>query len=112
MQFELQNKSCLDLFAGTGGLGLEALSRGAEHVTFVEKEKVLYKNILKNVALILVIEKKIQVICSDAFKWLQTNKRKFDLIFLDPPFDQLNYKSLLKTIYERRSNKEGGKSLS
>ena len=41
--------SCLDLFAGTGGLGLEALSRGAQHVTFVEKDKSLYKNILKNV---------------------------------------------------------------
>ena len=48
LQFELENKSCLDLFAGTGGLGLEALSRGAKHVTFVEKEKNLYKNIIKN----------------------------------------------------------------
>jgi|TARA_Y100000389_G_C17189430_1_gene378052 16S rRNA (guanine966-N2)-methyltransferase len=108
LQFELQNKSCLDLFAGTGGLGLEALSRGAEHVTFVEKEKILYKNILKNVTH-LGYEKKIQVICSDAFKWLQINKRKFDLIFLDPPYDQLNYKSLLKTIYESGLIREGGK---
>ena len=39
LQFELENKSCLDLFAGTGSLGLEALSRGAQHVTFVEREK-------------------------------------------------------------------------
>ena len=66
LQFELENKSCLDLFAGTGGLGLEALSRGAEHVTFVEKEKNLYKNILKNINH-LGDENKIQAVCSDSF---------------------------------------------
>ena len=47
LQFEIENKSCLDLFAGTGGLGFEALSRGAQYVTFVERDKSLYKNILK-----------------------------------------------------------------
>jgi N6-adenine-specific methylase len=49
LQFEIENKSCLDLFAGTGGLGLEALSRGANHVTFVEKDKFLHLNIKKNI---------------------------------------------------------------
>ena len=75
LQFELENKSCLDLFAGTGGLGLEALSRGAQHVTFVEREKSLYKNIIKNIPH-LSYENKIQAACSDAFKWLKTNKKK------------------------------------
>ena len=51
LQFEIQNKVCLDLFAGTGSLGFEALSRGAAHVTFVEKDKGLFKNILKNIPL-------------------------------------------------------------
>ena len=51
LQFEIENKSCLDLFAGTGALGLEALSRGANHVTFVEKDKVLHLNIIKNINL-------------------------------------------------------------
>ena len=108
LQFELENKSCLDLFAGTGGLGLEALSRGAEHVTFVEKEKNLYKNILKNINH-LGDENKIQAVCSDSFKWLKTNKRKFDFIFLDPPFDQIDYKILIKRIYESNVLNEGGK---
>ena len=54
LQFELENKSCLDLFAGTGSLGLEALSRGAQHVTFVEREKSLYKNINKNIAIFIM----------------------------------------------------------
>ncbi len=108
LQFELKNKSCLDLFAGTGGLGLEALSRGAEHVTFVEKEKNLYKNILKNINH-LGDENKIQAVCSDSFKWLKTNKRKFDFIFLDPPFDQIDYKILIKRIYQSNVLNEGGK---
>ena len=108
LQFELENKSCLDLFAGTGSLGLEALSRGAEHVTFVEKEKNLYKNILKNINH-LGDENKIQAVCSDSFKWLKTNKRKFDFIFLDPPFDQIDYKILIKRIYESNVLNKGGK---
>ena len=108
IQFELENKSCLDLFAGTGGLGLEALSRGAQHVTFVEREKSLYKNIIKNISH-LSYENKIQAACSDAFKWLKTNKQKFDIIFLDPPFDQIDYKILIRTIYQSNVLNEGGK---
>jgi 16S rRNA (guanine966-N2)-methyltransferase len=108
LQFELENKSCLDLFAGTGGLGLEALSRGAQHVTFVEREKSLYKNIIKNITH-LSYENKIQAACSDAFKWLKTNKKKFDIIFLDPPFDQIDYKILIRTIYQSNILNESGK---
>ena len=108
LQFELGDKSCLDLFAGTGSLGLEALSRGAGHVTFVEKAKSLYKNILKNIDR-LGYENNTQAVCSDSFKWLKTNKQKFDLIFLDPPFDQIDYKILIKTIYQSNVLKDGGK---
>ena len=99
LQFELENKSCLDLFAGTGSLGLEALSRGAKHVTFVEKEKNLYKNIIKNITH-LDYHNKVQAECIDSFKWLKTNKQKFDFIFLDPPFDQIDYKILISTIFQ------------
>jgi 16S rRNA (guanine966-N2)-methyltransferase len=108
LQFELENKSCLDLFAGTGSLGLEALSRGAQHVTFLEREKNLYKNIIKNISH-LGYENKIQAVCGDAFKWLKTNKQKFDIIFLDPPFDQVNYKFLIRTIFQSNVLNEGGK---
>ena len=108
LQFEIENKSCLDLFAGTGALGLEALSRGAKHVTFVEREKNLSMNILKNIRH-LDYENKIEVICNDAFKWLQANKRGFDYIFLDPPFDQVKYKDLLRRIFDSNAINEGGK---
>ena len=107
LQFELENKSCLDLFAGTGSLGLEALSRGAQHVTFVEKEKNLYKNIIKNISN-LGYENQIRAVCSDCFKWLKTNKQKFDLIFLDPPFDLIDYKMLIRAIFQNNVlNKDG-----
>ena len=97
LQFEIENKSCLDLFAGTGSLGFEALSRGAQYVTFVERDKSLYKNILKNIEHLGYAEK-IEAACSDYHKWLKTNKRKFDLIFLDPPFDQIKYENLLRAV--------------
>ena len=97
LQFEMQDKACLDLFSGTGSLGFEALSRGAAHVTFVEKDKGLFKNILKNIRK-LEYETKTEIACSAAIKWMQNNKRKFDIIFLDPPFDQVNYESLLSNI--------------
>tara|TARA_B100000035_G_scaffold192910_1_gene164630 strand:+ start:130 stop:678 length:549 start_codon:yes stop_codon:yes gene_type:complete len=108
LQFELENKSCLDLFAGTGSLGLEALSRGAQHVTFVEKEKNLYKNIIKNISN-LGYENQIQAVCSDSFKWLKTNKQKFDLIFLDPPFDLIDYKMLIRAIFQNNVLNQDGK---
>ena len=108
LQFELENKSCLDLFAGTGSLGLEALSRGAQHVTFVEKEKNLYKNIIKNISN-LGYENQIQAVCSDCFKWLKTNKQKFDLIFLDPPFDLIDYKMLIRAIFQNNVLNQDGK---
>ena len=87
---------------------MEALSRGAQHVTFVEKEKSLYKNIVKNISH-LGYDNKIQAACSDAFKWLKTNKQKFDIIFLDPPFDQIDYKILIRTIFQSNVLNEGGK---
>ena len=108
LQFELENKSCLDLFAGTGSLGLEALSRGAQHVTFVEKEKNLYKNIIKNISN-LGYENQIQAVCSDSFKWLKTNKQKFDLIFLDPPFDLIDYRMLIRAIFQNNVLNQDGK---
>ena len=108
LQFEIENKSCLDLFAGTGSLGLEALSRGAKHLTFIEKEKSLYKNILENINH-LGYEDKAQAVCGDSMKWLKTNKKKFDFIFLDPPFDKIDYKILLKKIYQSNMINDNGK---
>ncbi len=73
LQFELENKSCLDLFSGTGSLGLEALSRGAKHVTFVEKEKSLYKNILKILIVLVteIVRKPLAVMLLNGYKQIK-----------------------------------------
>ena len=108
INFDFSNTYILDLFAGSGSFGLECLSRGSGHVTFVEKEKSLYRNILKNISH-LGYENSIQASCSDAFKWMQTNHKKFDFIFLDPPFDLVDYKNLIRTIYQNNMINKGGK---
>ena len=74
----------------------------------MEKEKSLYKSIKENINH-LGYEDKIQAACSDAVKWLKTNKQKFDIIFLDPPFDQIDYKILIRTIYHSNVLNESGK---
>ena len=76
---------CLDLFAGTGALGLEALSRGAAETVFVEKSAVAVKTLRNNIATLNATA--AMVYNTDAFKYLSgTRPDKFDIVFLDPPF--------------------------
>ena len=75
---------CLDLFAGSGGLGLEALSRYAEQVTLVEMDKGAADQLKKN--LVALGSQQGTVIQADALSWLQGPVTPFDLVFLDPPF--------------------------
>jgi 16S rRNA (guanine966-N2)-methyltransferase len=77
---------CLDLFAGTGALGIEALSRGASHVVFVEKSAAAADAIKKNLSDLGA--RNAEVYQRDAFDYLQkTRPQPFDVVFLDPPFD-------------------------
>ncbi len=75
----------LDLFAGTGALGLEALSRGAEHVSFVENGRVAQGLILKNIE-ITRSTAETRLIRRDAAKLGACDGAPFDLVFLDPPY--------------------------
>ncbi len=75
---------CLDLFAGSGGLGLEALSRYAEQVTLIEMDRGAADQLKKN--LTTLGSSQGQVIQADAVSWLQGPATPFDLVFLDPPF--------------------------
>ncbi len=77
---------CLDLFAGSGALGLEALSRGATHAILVEKDPVAAALLKQNSASLKT--DRAQVIQADASQWLNTftPERPFDVVFLDPPF--------------------------
>lgn len=85
IQFEIEDRRVLDLFAGTGQLGIEALSRGASSAVFVDNRADAAKLVRENVALCGFAEK-AQVVCGDAMSYLSSLRTRFDLIFLDPPY--------------------------
>ena len=84
---DLDGAVVLDAFAGTGALGLEALSRGAAQVTFVERDRVARSCINNNITT-LDVEKQTTVIGSSVTSWIESRRddAKFDIIFADPPY--------------------------
>ena len=84
---DLTGKTCLDLFAGTGVFGLEALSRNAKHVTMVENSHLAYQSLLQNQ--IALKADSCVVLNQDALLFLKTSAQKFDIIFCDPPFTEM-----------------------
>ncbi len=90
LQNTIQREDCLDLFAGSGACGIEALSRGARHVTFVDSSSAAAKAIKDNLQLLQALN--FSVICDDSLRWLKnpthnTGPAQYGLVFLDPPFD-------------------------
>lgn len=81
--------SVLDLFAGSGALGIEALSRGAEHAVFAERDREAYQTVLKNLTG-SGLKGSAELFMNDAFELLAelSGKRSFDMIFLDPPYNR------------------------
>ena len=107
---DLNEMHCLDLFSGTGALGLEALSRGAKKVTFVEKNKD-YLQKIKKVYLEMSEKEDCDFFCAECLEWVQNNssKAKYDLIFIDPPFNKNLIDTLLSNILRRELLSERGK---
>ena len=88
LQFEISNYSCLDLFAGTGALGIEALSRGAKKAVFIEVNKKNYLSI-KSSLKELKLDNTSMILFKDCLGWIKKSDLSiFDLIFLDPPFNK------------------------
>ncbi len=85
IQFEIEGRRVLDLFGGTGQMGIEALSRGAAHCTFVDLRKEAAGIIRENLEL-TGLSDRAQVIHGDALAFLSRCKGTFDVIFLDPPY--------------------------
>lgn len=85
IQFELEGRRVLDLFGGTGQMGIEALSRGAASCTFVDLRKEAVAVIRENLALTGFADR-AQVIQGDALAFLSRCRETFDVIFLDPPY--------------------------
>jgi len=85
LQPMLPGARVLDLFAGTGALGLEAVSRGAREAVLVERDPRLADG-LRQLAAKLPGGERVQVVCADALGWLRQTPGSFDLVFVDPPF--------------------------
>jgi len=85
LQADLPGARVLDLFAGSGVLGAEALSRGAAHALLVEKKRDRCADLSRQ--LTPLFGERLQVRCADALKWLGRCEEQFDLVFVDPPYD-------------------------
>lgn len=85
VQFDIEGRRVLDLFAGTGQLGCEALSRGAGYVTFVDMKKEAARVIKENAALVADPDR-FEVLQRDALAFVGAKPGKYGLVFLDPPY--------------------------
>jgi len=97
---EIQDFRVLDLFAGSGAVGIEALSQGAAHCTFLDLEPKAIATIKKNLTKTR-LNTRATVKCSDAFAFLRTSKQVFDLIYVAPPQYHALWVQALYTIAER-----------
>ena len=83
---EINDAEVLDAFAGSGALGLEALSRGASHVTFIERDRAAQKVISNNIEL-LGVQQDSTLLKVSVLGWVKDSEKQFDIIFADPPYD-------------------------
>ncbi len=97
IQFEIEGRRVLDLFGGTGQMGIEALSRGAAHCTFVDLRKEAVGIIRENLKL-TGLEGQATVVQGDALAFLTRCREKYDVIFLDPPYASDLLKKAMETI--------------
>lgn len=99
IQFEIEGGRFLDLFAGTGQMGIEALSRGAASAVFVDGWKDACQLVRENLRLTRLSDK-AKVVNSDYLSYLQSCREKFDIVFLDPPYAEIFLENALNKISE------------
>lgn len=84
LQATIQGARCLDLFAGSGALGLEAASRGAKEVVMLDSAFQVIRQLEQNRELLGL--EQVKIVRANALNWLEHESRPFDMVFLDPPF--------------------------
>ena len=107
IQFDIPGARVLDLFGGTGQLGIEALSRGAKSATFVDASNTACNLIRENLKRTRLQEES-RVICSDYLAFLGRCSEKYDIIFLDPPYAEVFLENALNRITEIDILQSGG----
>lgn len=99
IQFDIPGARVLDLFGGTGQLGIEALSRGAKSAVFVDQRKDACDLISENLRRTKFTDR-AKVVRSDYMEYLKRSRDKFDIVFLDPPYAEIFLENALKCIEE------------
>ena len=95
----LVNLSVLDLYAGVGTLGIEALSRGAKQLTFVENSQNVLNVLNKNIDAISKNNNfNVEIVYMDVMRFLKVNVKKYDIIIADPPYTKVDYFDLKKKV--------------
>ena len=107
LQFELEGRKVLDLFAGSGQLGIEALSRGARHAVFVEQSAAAARVIQANLKH-TKLQENATVRTMSVSDFLKTCRERFDVILMDPPYQENQLESTLNRISEIDILSEGG----
>lgn len=107
IHFDIPGAAVLDLFGGTGQLGIEALSRGAKSAVFVDAREDACKLIRENLKR-TKLEQDAKVVRSDYLEYLSRSREQFDIILLDPPYAEVFLENALKRITEIDILRSGG----
>lgn len=107
IQNYVKNSTCLDLFAGSGALGIEALSEGADRCYFVDKNKIAINTLKENLER-LKVKEEYYLINKDYIDALNSFNIKFDIIFLDPPYHLNLMNNAINLIIEKGLLSDGG----
>ena len=104
LQTEIYGSTFLDVYCGTGNMGIEAISRGAEKVVFVDSSKESVQIAKFNLEM---IKENAEIVCQDALTYAGTTREKFDVIFLDPPYG-IDATPVLETLAKNGVLNDGG----
>ena len=99
---DISGYRALDLYAGSGAMGIEALSRGASHVTFVDVSPLAVKTVNDNLNTLKVDKSEYQVLKTNdmsAIDCFKEKQDKFDLVFLDPPYEKGEYEKIVSLLH-------------
>ncbi len=98
---DISNYNVLDLYAGSGAMGIEAISRGASHCVFVDSSLIAIKTIKENVSNLKIPENEYEIIKNRDLVAIDSFKEKFDLIILDPPYEEGQYEMIVNLLKEK-----------
>lgn len=105
---DIEEKNFLDVFAGSGIMGFEAISRGFSSVTFIEKDRQTFFLLKENSKKLGIDNNNTNFLYGDSTKILKKIQKSFDVIFVDPPYQSGLYDNILKTILDNNLLKNNG----